>query len=105
MSYYIVVKGTPGHAGVDVEGLDKKDEHYLALVDTLGFMMGEGGLVMKKPGSHGNCDALSCGTRVLILQPYMYPTDVLNALREAGFKILSSAGLPSGAVVWTLEKH
>lgn len=105
MAHYIIVRGTPGMAGVEVEGLDKRDEHYLTLVDTMGFMIGEGGLVMKKPGSFGNCDALSCGTRVLVLHPYMFPTDILNTLREANFKIVTSAGLPSGAIVWTLEKH
>lgn len=106
MAYYVLVRGTPCQPGVYVEGLDKRDENYLAIIDTLGFMMSEGGLVMKKPGSNVNCFFRSeDGKRVIALRPYMYPTDVLNILRDFGFKIVSTAGLPSGVLVWTVEKH
>lgn len=106
---YVIVRGMLGHAGVEVEGLDnalqKRDESYSAILDQLGFTLQEGGMVTKKPGSFGLCDTQSCGERVLILQPYMYPTDVLNTLREAGFKVITSAALTTGAMVWTLERH
>lgn len=106
---YILVRGVPGQAGVDVEGLDSavnnREEAYAAIVELLGFTVGEGGIVSKKPGSFGRCDTLDCGKRVLVLHPYMYPTDVLNRLRESGFKVVSSAVNPSGTLVWTLDRH
>lgn len=106
---YILVRGVPGQAGVDVEGLDSavnnREETYAAIVETLGFSVGDGGIVSKKPGSFGRCDTLDCGKRVLVLQPYMYPTDVLNKLRDAGFRVVSSAMNSSGSILWTLERH
>lgn len=104
---YVFVRGVPGQAGVDVEGLDPHHEAYSSTLDALGFVVGEGGVISKKPGSHGNIDAVTGGTRVLLLQPYLFASDVLVILREAGYKVVSSAGVtaPAGAVVWTLEKH
>ena len=106
---YVIVKGTLGHAGVEVEGLDclvpKREEVYRSIVESLGFTLEEGGIITKKPGSYGKCDPVTCGERILTLEPFMYPTDVLNKLREAGFKIITSAALPTGAIVWTLELH
>ncbi|KAK3886929.1 hypothetical protein Pcinc_008938 [Petrolisthes cinctipes] len=109
MMYYVFVRGTPGQAGVDVEGLDSSHhiENYTSTLDALGFLVGEGGVITKKPGSHGNIDTVTGSTRILLLQPYLFASDVLVILREAGYKVISSAGVttPPGAVVWTLEKH
>lgn len=106
---YVIVQGTPGQAGVDVEGLDvvllRREDAYGCILEALGFILGEGGVVSKRPGSFGKCNTLSCGKRVLVLQPYMFPTDVLNTLRDAGFKVISSAAFPSGSIAWTLERH
>ncbi|KAG7162093.1 Membrane magnesium transporter 1-B-like [Homarus americanus] len=100
---YVIVRGTLGHASVEVEGLDsalhKREDIYSNILEALGFTIGEGGVVLKKPGSYGVCDTLRCGKRVLVLQPYMFPTDVLNKLREASFKVVTSAALASGAII------
>ena len=108
-SSYIMVKGTPGHAGTDVEGLDEalkgKKETFLAIIDALGFML-DGGVITKKQGSFSVCEPVGAPGRHLVLQAYLFPTDVLTLLREiAGFKVVSSAALPTGSIVWTMERH
>jgi len=121
----MIVRGTPGHAGVDVEGLDAvfrggKEEHYKDVLEALGFVYHDG-QITKKPGSFARCEPIVSSngepihqnmgsltslsaSRQLILQPYMYPTDVLNVLREIGMRVCAASALPSGAIVWTLEK-
>ena len=106
---YILVSGTPTHAGTDVEGLDEairgKKDLLHNVVDALGFTC-DGGVITKKSGSFSSCEPVGAQGRQLVLHAFLFPTDVLTILRDlAGFKVVTSTALPSGVIVWTLEKH
>lgn len=104
-TYVVLVKGVVGQLEVDVEGLDKTDKDYQAIISSLGFMMAEGGVVVNKPRFPDNSVPVLNNGLAIVLRPYMFPTDALTILRDFDFKIVSSAVGSNNVVVWTLEKH
>ena len=69
------------------------------------YIVDEAGIVSKKAGTHGHCEPIEAGKRVLVLSAFMFPTDVLNALSHGGFKVVSSAMAENGTIVWTMAIH
>lgn len=99
--YVVLVKGTPSIPGVHIEGLDKRDTDFQAIIEKLGFMIAVDGRVMNK--SRGTRCYVPNMNVLLLSSDQLYVTEVLSILRCFRYKIAFTSGTSSSGI-WTLEK-